>query len=79
MEILNKVAIYVRVSTTAQADEGYSIEEQVDKLTSYCKIKDWSVYDTYIDGGFTGSNTNRPALEKLIKDAERKKEDKLEA
>ncbi|WP_164682141.1 recombinase family protein [Streptococcus hyointestinalis] len=68
----NKVAIYVRVSTTNQAEEGYSIEEQKDKLTSYCKIKDWTVYDVYVDGGFSGSNTERPALEQLIKDAKRK-------
>ncbi|MGC4441362.1 recombinase family protein, partial [Streptococcus suis] len=43
----NKVAIYVRVSTTNQAEEGYSIDEQKDKLISYCKIKDWTVYDVY--------------------------------
>lgn len=67
----NKVAIYVRVSTTNQVEEGYSIDEQKDKLSSYCKIKDWSVYNIYTDGGFTGSNTHRPALEQLIKDAKK--------
>ena len=75
MKSINKVAIYVRVSTTSQAEEGYSIEEQIDKLESYCKIKDWSVYNVYTDGGFSGSNTERPALERLIKDAEKKKFD----
>lgn len=68
----NKVAIYVRVSTTNQAEEGYSIEEQKDKLSSYCNIKDWSVYKIYTDGGFSGSNTKRPALEQLIRDAKKK-------
>lgn len=68
----NKVAIYVRVSTTNQAEEGYSIEEQKDKLSSYCNIKDWSVYKIYTDGGFSGSNTERPALEQLIRDAKKK-------
>ena len=71
----NKVAIYVRVSTTNQAEEGYSIDEQKDKLKSYCDIKDWNVYNVYTDGGFSGSNTTRPALEQLIKDAENKKFD----
>lgn len=75
MKSINKVAIYVRVSTTSQAEEGYSIEEQIDKLESYCKIKDWSVYKVYTDGGFSGSNTERPALERLIKDADKKKFD----
>lgn len=33
-----KVIVYydVRVSTTSQVDEGYSIDEQKAKLTSYC-------------------------------------------
>ncbi|MFX3920469.1 recombinase family protein [Streptococcus suis] len=72
---MNKVAIYVRVSTTMQAEEGYSIDEQIDKLTSYCKIKDWTVYEIYKDGGFSGSNIERPAMEKLISDAKRKRFD----
>ena len=75
MQTINKVAIYVRVSTTNQAEEGYSIDEQKDKLKSYCSIKDWNVYKVYTDGGFSGSNTERPALEKLIKDAKNKKFD----
>ena len=69
---MHKVAIYVRVSTTSQADEGYSIDEQKAKLTSYCDIKDWNIYEIYTDGGFSGSNTERPALEQLIRDAKRK-------
>lgn len=71
----NKVAIYVRVSTTNQVEEGYSIDEQKDKLSSYCDIKDWNVYKIYTDGGFSGSNTDRPALESLIKDAKKRKFD----
>lgn len=68
----HKVAIYVRVSTTSQVDEGYSIDEQKAKLTSYCDIKDWNIYEIYTDGGFSGSNTERPALEQLVRDAKRK-------
>ncbi|WP_306300491.1 recombinase family protein [Streptococcus sp. O1] len=72
---MNKVAIYVRVSTTSQAEEGYSIDEQVRKLKSYCDIKEWSVYDVYSDGGFSGASTNRPALERLINDAKKQEFD----
>lgn len=72
---MNKVAIYVRVSTTNQAEEGYSIEEQIDKLKAYCSIKDWSVYDVYVDAGFSGSNIKRPAMQKLIKDVDKNKFD----
>lgn len=69
---MNKVALYVRVSTTSQLEEGYSIEEQKAKLESYCDIKDWHVYKVYTDGGFSGSTTERPALEQLIQDANSK-------
>lgn len=72
MDKINKVALYVRVSTTSQLEEGYSIEEQKAKLESYCDIKDWHIYKVYTDGGFSGSTTERPALERLIKDAQSK-------
>lgn len=72
MDKINKVALYVRVSTTSQLEEGYSIEEQKAKLESYCDIKDWHVYKVYTDGGFSGSTTERPALEQLIQDAQSK-------
>lgn len=69
---MNKVAVYIRVSTLSQLEEGYSIEEQKAKLESYCDIKDWHIYKVYTDGGFSGSTTERPALEQLIKDAQSK-------
>lgn len=69
---MTKVALYVRVSTTSQLEEGYSIEEQKAKLESYCDIKDWHVYKVYTDGGFSGSTTDRPALEQLVQDAQSK-------
>lgn len=64
-----RVAIYVRVSTLEQAEEGYSIGEQIDKLTKYCGIKDWNVYKVYKDPGFSGSNIDRPGISQLIFDA----------
>lgn len=63
-----KVAIYTRVSTIEQAEEGYSISEQQDKLKKYCDIKDWKVARVYTDPGFSGSNTDRPSLQQLISD-----------
>lgn len=70
-----KIAIYVRVSTLEQAESGYSIEEQIDKLTKYCEIKNWDIYKTYKDRGFSGSTLDRPAISKLITDANRQKFD----
>ena len=66
---MKSVACYVRVSTENQI-ENYSIEEQIDRLKAYCKAKDYSIYKMYTDGGYSGGNINRPALQQLIADIE---------
>lgn len=65
---MKKVAVYVRVSTQEQAKEGFSIAAQKDKLTSYCIAKNWDIHNIYIDDGYTGTNLERPALKKLLKE-----------
>jgi site-specific DNA recombinase len=64
----NKAAIYIRVSTDAQREEGYSIDAQKEMLTAYCVSKKIKDYDYYIDGGYTGSNIDRPELQRLTLD-----------
>jgi site-specific DNA recombinase len=54
------------VSTLEQAQEGYSIQEQKERLVSFCKAHDWLISDIYVDGGYTGSNLDRPGMQKLI-------------
>lgn len=61
-------AIYIRVSTDAQREEGYSIDAQKEMLTAYCVSKSIKRYEYYIDGGYSGSNIERPALKKMIED-----------
>ena len=62
------VALYVRVSTDIQAEEGYSIDEQISRLNKYAEAHDWTVVKTYTDAGFSGGNINRPALQEMIKE-----------
>lgn len=62
-----KAALYIRVSTAEQV-ENYSIESQRERLEAYCKSKGWTVYETYIDGGYSGSSTDRPALQEMLRD-----------
>ena len=50
--------------------EGYSIDAQKEFLVSYCKMHEIEEYEFYIDGGYTGSNINRPDLNRLIEDVE---------
>lgn len=58
---------YVRVSTEHQLDN-YSIDEQTERLKAYCRAKGWVLTKVYTDGGFSGGNTNRPALQQMLLD-----------
>ena len=64
-----KGACYVRVSTDNQL-ENYSIEEQTERLQAFCKAKDITPVKFYTDGGYSGGNTNRPALQQMLADIE---------
>lgn len=64
-------AAYCRKSVEERADETFgSIENQHEAILSFIsshKHKGWTALDErYDDNGFTGSNTNRPSLQKLI-------------
>ena len=69
-----ETAIYVRVSTEEQVKEGFSIRGQEQKLKDYARIKDWDIYDVYIDEGISGKNiTARPEINRLISDVKKGK------
>lgn len=63
-----KAALYARVSTDAQFEEGYSIEAQCEMLKAYCVSRQIKNYELFVDGGFSGSNIERPELGRLIKE-----------
>ncbi|MBP3908511.1 recombinase family protein [Turicibacter sanguinis] len=67
-----KVALYARVSTEQQI-ENYSIPLQKERIRAFCMAKGWSEIVEYVDGGYSGSNLNRPALQQLKQDIEEKK------
>ena len=71
-----RVAIYCRVSTIEQAEEGYSIDEQNVKIREYCEREGHEIYNLYEDRGISGKNiTNRPGIKQLLEDATNNKFD----
>lgn len=54
-----KVALYARVSTEQQIDN-YSIPLQKERMKAFCVSKGWTDITEYVDGGYSGSNLNRP-------------------
>ena len=68
-----KTGVYIRVSTEEQAKHGFSIRAQSEKLINYAQIKEWDIYDIYIDEGLSGKNLERKEIKRLINDIKTKK------
>lgn len=67
-----RAAIYIRVSTTKQVNDGMSLETQEDRLRAFVKSKGWTVHRPYIDAGKSGGSTDRPAFQKMMNAVKRK-------
>jgi DNA invertase Pin-like site-specific DNA recombinase len=65
-------AIYARVSTGQQ-----STDMQLAELRQYVEKRGWVLYREYVDNGYTGSDTRRPAFNQMIEDARRRRFDLL--
>jgi len=63
-----KVAVYIRVSTEEQAKEGFSLDAQKQVLTDYCEALDYEIFKFYVDDGYSGRNTRRPAYRQMMDD-----------
>ena len=64
-------ALYIRVSTQRQADEGYGLDAQRSELQAYCTAMGWTVADAhiYVDAGVSGKSTDRPAFQAMLEAA----------
>lgn len=68
------VGIYCRLANDDERDgESVSIENQKLLLQSYVRQMGWNEIDVYIDDGYTGTNFNRPGVQRLIEDAKAKR------
>ena len=67
----NVVDIYARVSSQEQAEEGYSIGEQEEKLKAYCVAMGYKVNRVAVDPGYSGASLDRPGIKEVIADVKR--------
>ena len=65
-----RVAIYGRVSTAEQ-----NAAMQIEELRAYCGRRQWEIVEEFIGAGVSGSKESRPALNRLLADAKRRKFD----
>ncbi|MFD1362685.1 recombinase family protein [Lentibacillus salinarum] len=70
-----RCAIYRRVSTDMQREEGFSLEAQKARLSAFAESQGWTVVDDYSDEGYSAKNMDRPALQRLIHDMKQQKFD----
>ena len=63
------VGIYVRLSQEdSRAGESVSVENQKLMLTKHVKEMGWELKEIYIDDGWSGTNQNRPAFQRMMAD-----------
>ena len=67
-----RAAIYARVSTLDQEPEN-----QLQELRRYVHARSWPAAVEYVDHGVSGARDLRPALDRLIQDATRRRFDVL--
>lgn len=63
-------ALYMRLSKDDGHAESAGIESQRLLLREYAKREDISVFDEYVDDGYSGTCYNRPAFARMLEDIE---------
>lgn len=58
--------IYVRVSTEDQANNGVSLENQIDKCKQYCQLHGLEPFRIISDAGKSGKNLSREGIQEII-------------
>lgn len=70
--ILNVVG-YARVSSDSQVDNT-SIAEQKRRIQAQCDAKGWNLLEVFVDEGYSGSTTDRPAYTAMMEFLQANKE-----
>lgn len=68
------VALYIRLSKEDESEgPSQSVTNQQSLLCEFVQQHRLTVYDTYIDDGFSGTNFDRPSFQRMIADIEAKR------
>ena len=67
-------ALYIRLSKEDESEgPSQSVQNQESLLREFVQQHRLSVYDTYVDDGWSGTNFDRPSFQRMIADIEDKK------
>ena len=62
---MRKAILYIRVSTDEQAEKGYSLQHQEERLRNYCAIQNIEVLKLFKED-YSAKTFNRPEFNKLL-------------
>jgi DNA invertase Pin-like site-specific DNA recombinase len=69
VSIASRAALYLRVSTTRQAEVDLSIPDQRLQTKAYCERQGWQVVADYIEPGASAMDDQRPEFQRMIERA----------
>ena len=64
--ISQRVALYVRVSTTRQADGELSIPDQINQGQAFCAARGLRLVETFVEAGASATDDRRPEFQRMI-------------
>jgi site-specific DNA recombinase len=68
---MTRAAIYVRVSTSRQADRELSMPDQVAQCRAYCERQGWEIAELFEEPSASALDDDRPKFQELIYKASR--------
>ena len=72
---MKKAIGYIRVSK--EEANKISPAQQRESIVSFCKSQNWKLIEVLEDNGKSGKDLKRPSLQKLLKEADKKRFDVL--
>ncbi|MFZ5864444.1 MAG: recombinase family protein [Thermodesulfobacteriota bacterium] len=70
---MEKTAIYARVSTSEQAEQGISLDAQIAKAVEYCEQRGLHIVDTVVETMSAKDVDHRPGLKRVLEMVDRKR------
>lgn len=64
--VATRAALYLRVSTTRQAEHDVSIPDQKRQGEAYCLSRGYQLIDTFVEPGASATNDRRPEFQRMI-------------
>jgi DNA invertase Pin-like site-specific DNA recombinase len=61
-----RVAAYIRVSTTRQAEADLSVPDQIRAAEAWCAARGASIVTTFVEAGASGLDEDRPEFQRML-------------